>query len=944
MLRRATAALGLAASVAGLPFVLMAAAGPPSLEGLPTWTWLRTGMHNQYLPLDPLLRLLALLAWLLWLYLVLTVALRTLAVVAARLHLAGASALLVATELLTLPRLRHVVDAAVGMSLLASSVSHAPAGPPAHHPQVAAVSTQVMGATGPTAWERTRILLDVGAQSAVVQLASDAHRAAEDAGSPSSPPTTPATDEDSEAPTYVVQPGDSLWQIAEQRLGDPLRWHELWQLNRDKRMPDGRTLDRPGLILPGWVLRLPGDADRSQAAPSDGSKASQAPGAGTAAQDHGGIRPPLPQPRERTTTPERRQERHGVDADRKPSETDEQPAPSHVIELPSGAVVGLSLALAISAALALARLHRRRRWQPSDPAPGITHTDPLVTDTVRRLEHAAHVATSPGEPVGEEDQADGGAEGPAVEAEPAAPVLARPPSHPFGVVAVGHRDGEEIAIDLPATGGLALTGPGAAAAIRAVAVSALATVQIDSEVVIADTDLADRLLPGIPTVPGLTVARDLDAALRHLEVELLYRTRLLDDTDVTSLTEFRAINPAEPLPLLLLVTATPPPILAGRLTAVLESGKRLDIAAVVLGDIPGISALTVDADGRLDMNRTALSDPLQPLAFARLFTLGADQARETLELLAASRGEPPATPSPPKDASAPSPTEIKAVSDGNGTPTAAERRATTPATIAPARGQAGPEPPPIHVRVLGPLRIETRGSQIRTGLRGKARELLVLLLIHPDGIDVDVAIETLWPGAPPPRGAERLQTVISNLRTTLKSAAQLGNEKVIIHAQRRYTIDADLIDCDLWRFQATLATAASATDSKALASTLDQAVADYGGALAEGERFPWAEAPREDLRRRALNAATRLAELHQQAGRLDVAVTALEKAVTWDRQAEELYRRIMRLQATLGRPHAVQRAYDQLAAHLDDLDEEPDDDTRQLFDELLRSTGRRPGL
>jgi hypothetical protein len=660
MLRRATAALGLAASVAGLPFVLMAAAGPPTLDGLPTWTWLRTGMHNQYLPLDPLLRLLALLAWLLWLYLALTVALRTLAVVTARLHLAGASALLAATELLTLPRLRHVVDAAVGMSLLASSVSHAPTGPSAHHAPVAAVAAQGIGATGPTAWERTRMLLDAGAQSAVVQLASDAHRSAEDDGSPSSPPTTPAMDEDSRAPTYVVQPGDSLWQIAEQRLGDPLRWHELWQLNRDKPMPDGRTLSRPGLILPGWVLRLPGDADRSQAAPSDDSGASQAPGAGKAAQGHGTTRPPLPQVRERTPAPEVRPDRHGEEAARKPAEDDGEKAPRHVIELPSAAVVGLSLALAISAALALARLHRRRRWRPSDPAPGITYTDPLVTDTVRRLEHAAHVATSPEEPVADEDEADGGAEGPPVEGEPASSTLARPPSHPFGVVSIGHRGGEEIAIDLPATGGLALTGPGAAAAIRALAVIALATApQVDSEVVIADSDLADRLLPGIPTVPGLTVARDLDAALRHLEVELLYRTRLLDDTDITTLTEFRAINPAEPLPLLLLVTASPPPILAGRLAAILEAGNRLGITAAVLGDIPGTSPLAVDTDGRLDVDPTGLSEALQPVASASLFTLEANQARETLELLAASRGESPATPAQPEEASAPWPTESR---------------------------------------------------------------------------------------------------------------------------------------------------------------------------------------------------------------------------------------------------------------------------------------------
>src|SRR6266536_3274411 len=135
----------------------------------------------------------------------------------------------------------------------------------------------------------------------------------------------------------------------------------------------------------------------------------------------------------------------------------------------------------------------------------------------------------------------------------------------------------------------------------------------------------------------------------------------------------------------------------------------------------------------------------------------------------------------------------------------------------------------------------------------------------------------------------------------------------------------------------TLATAASPTDPSALAAALSRAVNAYNGSFAEGERLEWVEAPREDLRRRAINAATRLAEFHQQAGHLDPALATLEQAVTWDPQAEELYRRIMRLQTALHRPDAVQRTYDQLTARLDDLDAEPDDTTRQLLNELLGS-------
>lgn len=48
----------------------------------------------------------------------------------------------------------------------------------------------------------------------------------------------------------VVNPGDSLWTIADQFLGDGTQWPAIYRLNRG-------TVDDPSLIYPGQVLRLP---------------------------------------------------------------------------------------------------------------------------------------------------------------------------------------------------------------------------------------------------------------------------------------------------------------------------------------------------------------------------------------------------------------------------------------------------------------------------------------------------------------------------------------------------------------------------------------------------------------------------------------------------------------------------------------------------------------
>ena len=59
------------------------------------------------------------------------------------------------------------------------------------------------------------------------------------------------------APAYVVQRGDSLWSIAEEHLGSPLRWPEIADINRGVRQPDGFALEAANWLLPGWQLELP---------------------------------------------------------------------------------------------------------------------------------------------------------------------------------------------------------------------------------------------------------------------------------------------------------------------------------------------------------------------------------------------------------------------------------------------------------------------------------------------------------------------------------------------------------------------------------------------------------------------------------------------------------------------------------------------------------------
>jgi nucleoid-associated protein YgaU len=51
--------------------------------------------------------------------------------------------------------------------------------------------------------------------------------------------------------TYTVAPGDTLATIAQAKLGDANRYHEIFDLNRNKPQGDGGSLTDPTVIHPG---------------------------------------------------------------------------------------------------------------------------------------------------------------------------------------------------------------------------------------------------------------------------------------------------------------------------------------------------------------------------------------------------------------------------------------------------------------------------------------------------------------------------------------------------------------------------------------------------------------------------------------------------------------------------------------------------------------------
>jgi len=445
-------------------------------------------------------------------------------------------------------------------------------------------------------------------------------------------------------------------------------------------------------------------------------------------------------------------------------------------------------------------------------------------------------------------------------------------------VVIAERGGRELVVDL-GTRPLALTGPDADGAARALVATVLATGPSTSRVV-----AAENLLPPGSTFPGLDRCHDLAAALDGLEAEIAHR----------------AATPDAERPLVVLVTSAPPPELDGRLAQLAGTGPALGVSVVVSDHtVPEASVVNLHAGGRV---REVAPPDGADLVGARLFCLAPSAMSEVLDVLAAARTD---------DA---------------------------PTTMVEVHGEpfpvlTGTGPAPIQVRVLGPYRIDVGGEEVRSGLRAKARELLAFYLLHPEGTTLDVATEALWPEADPGRGSEWFWTALGNLRSRLRGVTGTKALKIIERDGDRYRIEP-VFDVDLWRFQGALPPPGASTGDPKWAAALQSAADMYDGELLAGVDWAWADVPREDLRRRAVDVLVSLGATRLVAGDVRGALDVLSHAVEVDPVAEQIYRRIMRVHARQTRPDEVLATFERLKARLRELGLEPTVESEQLAKEL----------
>lgn len=848
----------LAAAVAGIPYALTVTIGAPWPDQVTSLTDLLRRLGQPVS--DPFMfQVLALVGWVCWAYFI-AVLLRELLWLLGRLPALIADAALLRRYTATLPAHRAAAALLVGTLLLALIAMW----------RLPAAHAAALTASPP---------------SSTVVATAPQH-------------VPPARAAKPAYTTYTVQSGDTLWDVADKHLGDPLLWPKIYQLSCTIRQSDGRLLSDPNLILPGWQLHLP-RLDTPVPAPTRSRPpADPLPSAPPSAPEHEGQQPPGSGERHDERREEHRQagpqeREHGKAQARRPA----------TISLGAASTIGVTTAAGIAAAIGFARWHAARRRAPrlDTLAAPLDDDDLLLSDTLGRS-NQAHLATLAARH-----------HNPETLPRRTAPA---DPEQP-GTVTVAEHSGAEVRADhLAIAGGVHLRGPGADDVARHLAIAIASAAERLRPTpprvrLIVPTATLRRLLPTARhgALSAWTVTDTLTEAVETAEHVLLECARDEQHLDVLSLERTRST--------LHVLLADGPADEPARLRAVAQRATG-QLAVVTLGPHSDhVNQLTVAADG-------TATGPLVTFDNATMFLLAPDVASEFLDTLHAAHGRQPSSPDSGDEPAgeraapehAPGPALQRPIPSG------------APAKSAPAHE--------VHIRLLGGFKLFVQGGEcaLADTRKEETREFIALLAAHQDGLRAEEIAEKMQLADDPVAARGEIENLRRAARRVFRGATGKKEVAFVLLSGQVHKLDPQYISTDVTDFTDALKQATTADSTYARADALGRATAVYAGPLCDGSDYLWVHGLRTALHRRALDALMLLAEhTAQHSTDVEPALALLNQAADLDPENERVYRRIIRLQLTLGRDDAAQRTLGLLVERLAAIDAEPEAATLALLRE-----------
>ena len=241
----------------------------------------------------------------------------------------------------------------------------------------------------------------------------------------------------------------------------------------------------------------------------------------------------------------------------------------------------------------------------------------------------------------------------------------------------------------------------------------------------------------------------------------------------------------------------------------------------------------------------------------------------------------------------------------------------------------------LRVLALGPLQVFVGSEAIDTTVWGSARprELLVYLLMHPDGRTKEQVGLAFWPEASAAQLRNSFHVTLHRLRKALR------NPDWITLTNERYRVDPEVIaEFDVTEFERDVVAARRAVKRKedGAIGMLDRVLARFRGDFLDGEPAgDWHLEHRDRIQRLFVDALMELGDHQADEHRYQKAADAYRRVLARDDLNEDATRALMRCHAKVGDRSQALKLYQRFSERLrKELDAEPDEDTRELAEEL----------
>ena len=241
--------------------------------------------------------------------------------------------------------------------------------------------------------------------------------------------------------------------------------------------------------------------------------------------------------------------------------------------------------------------------------------------------------------------------------------------------------------------------------------------------------------------------------------------------------------------------------------------------------------------------------------------------------------------------------------------------------------------PRLRVQALGPLQVVVGDTPIDAAAWGSARprELLVYLLMHPEGRTKEQVGLAFWPDASAAQMRNNFHVTLHRLRKTLGGAnwVQLEGDRYRVPASLLAELDVTLFEREVTEAKRALRKTA---DASALTAAMERALTRYRGDFLDGEPAgDWHLEHRDRLQRLYIDALMELGGRYAEEERYAKAADAFRRVLARDELHEEALRALMKALSETGERSQALRAYQRFASRLrDELEAEPDAETLAL--------------